>query len=67
MDDVQAQQTNTDHPAVVLQQIRDNTDMLIKGLRNPSKEHRSCGNKNRFLMENTAAKSGSREKKKNVL
>lgn len=44
LDDVQAQQTNTDHPAVVLQQIRDNTDMLIKGLRNPSKEHRSCGN-----------------------
>lgn len=44
MDDVQAQQTNTDHPAVVLQQIQDNTDMLIKGLRNPSKEHRSCGN-----------------------
>lgn len=44
MDDVQAQQTNTDHPEVVLQQIRDNTDMLIKGLRNPCKEHGSCGN-----------------------
>ena len=44
MDDVQAQRTNTDHPAVVLQQIRDNTDMLIIGLRNPSKEHKSCGN-----------------------
>ena len=26
--------TNTDHPAVVLQQIRDNTDMLITGLKN---------------------------------
>ena len=34
MDDVQAQQINTDHPAVVLQQIRDNTDMLITGLKN---------------------------------
>ena len=44
MDDVQAQRTNTHHPAVVLQQIRDNTDMLITGLRNPCKEHRSCGN-----------------------
>lgn len=44
MDDAQAQQTNTDHPAVVLQQIRDNTDRLITGLRNPGKEHRSCGN-----------------------
>lgn len=44
MDDVQAQQTNTDHPAVVLQQIRDNTDMLIKGLRNLCKEYGSCGN-----------------------
>ena len=27
--------TNTDHPAVVLQQIRDNTDMLIAGLKEP--------------------------------
>ena len=44
MDDVQAQRINPDHPAVELQQIRDNTDMLITGLRNPSKEHRSCGN-----------------------
>ncbi len=26
--------TNTDHPAVVLQQIRDNTDMLITGIKN---------------------------------
>lgn len=26
--------TSTDHPAVVLQQIRDNTDMLITGLKN---------------------------------
>ena len=26
--------TNTDHPAVVLQQIQDNTDMLITGLKN---------------------------------
>lgn len=26
--------TDTDHPAVVLQQIRDNTDMLITGLKN---------------------------------
>ena len=26
--------TNTDHPAVVLQQIRDNADMLITGLKN---------------------------------
>ena len=43
MDDVQAQQINTDHPAVVLQQIRDNTDMLIKGLRNLSQNVTTLG------------------------
>mgnify|MGYP003228416798 FL=1 len=33
--------TNTDHPAVVLQQIRDNTDMLITGLKEPQFEYQA--------------------------